>query len=151
MRYIVLAAALMLAVSYSTFGADAAEGEDTIWVAVAVPINGTKSIGEYYGQAKKSEYEMLLSGVLKGFLTMQSIFFLSTDKKEIVRLQDLDGYGYTGQVSFKADTIIRVKPIRKEFIEKLKNELQAPAKKDSKALPLEIAPNAPEENSATRK
>jgi hypothetical protein len=124
---------------YFTSPVSAEDAQPEVWVALTVtsgePLKGAS---EYCGLVQRADYDALLSGTGKGFVSLQKAFFISKDK-QIVRWQDMPYYGYSDQISFRAVTVIRARLLRKSYIESVAKILDAPNKTEAE-LSKEKAP-----------
>ena len=126
-----LAFMFAIALFFVALPAMAEDAPDEVWLAVVIAgSDAFKGPSEYYGSALKVDYDAVVSGSAKGFLTLRKSFYISKDK-QIIRFQDIATYGYSGQISFRADTIIRIKQLRKSFIDSNARIIEAPNKSEA--------------------
>ena len=118
---------MLLAAGVSFFSAFAEDAKEGLWVGLIVTTQ--KEIAEYDGYIGKTDYDALVAGNAKIFVTLRKAFYVR--EKLIVRFQDIPGYGYNNQISLKADTITRIIPLRQAYVDSIIKLLDAPTRAET--------------------
>jgi hypothetical protein len=97
--------------------------KDLQWVNFIVDEGGVQSARGYFGAISKKDYDALLNGTAKGFLTVQQCFYFNNATRLFSRF-DAPAPGasislYQHNAFFRTDSVMRVVPLNRQFVENL--------------------------------